>query len=85
MGLLSLLFPPPPSLLELIRRHDLPPLIKLVNREGHHCEGGAAGFLNKPADGDGNTPLILAATHGAYQIVDWIAAQPGVELDARNR
>lgn len=85
MGLLSLLFPPTPPLPELVRRHDLPTLIKIVNREGHHTEGGAGGFLNKAVDGDGNTPLILAASYGAYRIVDWIVAQPGVELDVRNR
>lgn len=85
MGLLSILFPPPASLPELVRRHDLPALVKAANREAHHCEGGAGGFLNKPVDGDGNTPLILAAGCGAYRIVDWIVAQPGVELDLRNR
>ncbi len=85
MGLLSFLFPPPPDLPELVRRHDLPALTKIAHREGHHCDGGTGGFLNQAVDGDGNTPLILAAGCGAYRIVDWIVAQPGVELDVKNR
>ena len=41
MRLLTLLFPPPLTLPELIRRHDLPALEKVVKKEGHHTEGGA--------------------------------------------
>lgn len=41
MGLLGLLFPPPPTLLDVVRRHDLPALERVVKKEGHYTEGGA--------------------------------------------
>lgn len=41
MGLLSLLFPPPPTLLDVVRRHDLPALERVVKKEGRDTEGGA--------------------------------------------
>lgn len=70
---------PPIKSTRLEPTHSPPPEIQ------HTTTTSAGGFLNKPLDGDGNTPLILAVTCGAYRIVDWIVAQPGVELDARNR
>jgi len=46
---------------------------------------GPEKVLNAPLDGEGNTPLIMAAGRGAYRVVQWLVSQKGVNLDARNR
>lgn len=68
-----------PSREELVRKGDVPGLARLLRKHGPER------VLNAPLDGDGNTPLIMAAGRGAYRLVQWLVTQNGINLDARNR
>ncbi|KAM3568436.1 hypothetical protein VYU27_009439 [Nannochloropsis oceanica] len=68
-----------PTREELLRKGDLPSLARLLRKQGPEK------FLNTPLDGDGNTPLIMAAGRGSYRVVQWLVSQKGINLDARNR
>jgi len=68
-----------PSREELVRKGDLQSLARLLRKQGTER------VLNAPLDGEGNTPLIMAAGRGAYRVVQWLVSQKGVNLDARNR
>lgn len=68
-----------PTREELVRKGDLPSLARLLRKQGPEK------FLNAPLDGDGNTPLIIAAGRGSYRVVQWLVSQKGINLNARNR
>jgi hypothetical protein len=68
-----------PSREELVRKGDLQSLARMLRKQGPEK------VLNAPLDGEGNTPLIMAAGRGSYRVVQWLVSQKGVNLDARNR
>jgi len=78
-GLFLSLLSRKPSREELVRKGDLPALTKLLRKQG------VDNTLNAPLDHEGNTPLILAARKGSFKVVQWLLAQEGLNMNARNR
>ncbi|KAI5853321.1 ankyrin repeat-containing domain protein [Tricharina praecox] len=66
-------------LLEAARRDNTELLTEVL--EHHHTPE----FLNNSTDALGNTALHVAAQYGAYDVMDELLDQEGLEVDPRNR
>lgn len=68
---------PSEILLDAARRNNMEQLESVL--------GGGSALINESRDPLGNTALHLAASSGAYDTLDLLLDQEGVEVDPRNR
>ncbi|ANZ77524.1 BA75_05093T0 [Komagataella pastoris] len=72
---------PSEQLIDAARRNNVDLLESIISDN----KDGITQLINTSQDVMGNKPLHLAATYGAFEVLDILLDQEGVELDSKNR